>query len=546
VIRAAGDAAVVLELGRQMDVAVNRCALAAAADLSALRLPGVRDVVPAFASVTVHFDPGTADLGLITAALEAAAPNSASSGPAAHLADGLPQGRLVEVPVAYGGTDGPDLDDVAAASGLSATEVLRRHAAATYRVFMLGFAPGFPYLGAVDPAIAMVRHAAPRGRVAAGSVGIADAQTGIYPTDSPGGWRVIGRTDLALFDADRDEPAALRPGDAVRFVPVDRVGPVPVRTPAPPTAPARALTVLRPGWQTTVQDLGRWGCQHLGVPVSGAMDTLAHRSANRLVGNPDGAATLEVTVVGPELRFEADVWVALCGADLDATLDGRSLPLGIPVQAREGSVLRFGSRAAGTRAYLACAGGVAVPPVLGSRSTCLPGRLGGFAGRALRAGDRVPLGTAEREGTVGATGRPWEPTPTGPVTRLRVLPGPDAHALETSALERLAAGPFRVSAQANRMGYRLEGTIADAGAAPRMLSTGTVPGGVQITGDGVPIVLTADRQTSGGYPQIAAVIAADLPRLGQAGPGDWLTFAWCTPGEAQAALRAQEQWRVDG
>ena len=206
-----GEHLLLVELGTTIDDGVNRRVLALASQVRQQRWPGVLDVVPAFASVGLHLT-RTADADAIENRLRewlVAAP-----APADEVA-----GQLVEIPVRYGGTDGPDIDEVAARSGLTRREVVDRHAARTYRVFMLGFLPGFAYLGTVDPAIAVPRRASPRTRVAAGSVGLAGEQTGIYPRESPGGWQIIGRTDAGMFDPCHDPPALLAPGDRVRFVP---------------------------------------------------------------------------------------------------------------------------------------------------------------------------------------------------------------------------------------------------------------------------------------------------------------------------------------
>ena len=210
-----GDAGLLVEYEPVVDAAVNARVLAGAEALRLRRLPGVRDIVPAFSSIGVHFDPlaGAAD-GLEAAVADvvaAAAPDRAEM-PAAASAQ--------EIPVCYGARFGPDLDAVAAWAGCSRAEVIAAHAATTYRVYMLGFLPGFAYLGTVDARIAAPRHHEPRTRVAAGSVGIAGRQTGVYPLDSPGGWQIIGRTPISLFDPRRTPPARLRPGGSVRFVPV--------------------------------------------------------------------------------------------------------------------------------------------------------------------------------------------------------------------------------------------------------------------------------------------------------------------------------------
>jgi KipI family sensor histidine kinase inhibitor len=537
-IREAGDSAVILQLearepqGRnQIDVQVNSRAIRIAKDVRQRRIPGVRDVVPTFRSVAVFFDPLVTDLNAIVEALEehAEQPQPAE------------EGRLVEVPVVYGGDGGPDLTSVADAAGLTPEAVIVRHASRAYRVFMLGFLPGFPYMAPVDEAIAMPRRPAPRARVAAGSVGIAGRQTGIYPRESPGGWQIIGRTPLELFDAGRTPPALLAPGDTVRFVPVDaevRLKPDTTYDSSTHDPPARFVTVLRPGLFTTIQDRGRWGYQHLGVPVSGPMDPASHRRANALLGNLPDAATFEATIMGPELRFEQDTAIAVTGGDLQPMLDGTQLSMRSVVRCPSGSVLRFGNRRTGARAYMAVVGGIGVPPVLGSRATHVMSGLGGMAGRALRAGDRIPL--LDREPSSTPTARDDRSHGRGSA-RLRVMPGPQSEYGEPLALEVLQQARFTVSPQSDRMGYRLTGTALplrkDSG---EMISDVTVMGAIQVPPSGEPILLMADRQTTGGYPQIAVVITADLPLAAQLVPGDSIRFELCSRTDAIAALTEQE------
>ena len=210
-VRFVGDAAVALEFEPRIDPGVNARVVAAAARVAAGRHGGVRDVVPSYHAVTVYFDPRRAAADRVRAALEEAA-----SGPAS----GADASREVVIPVRYGGAAGPDLEDVAAFARCPADEVVRRHAATVYRVYMVGYLQGFAYLGAVDPRIAMPRRSTPRLTVPAGSVGIAGGQTGVYPTAAPGGWRLIGRTSVRMFDAERDPPGLVGPGDRVRFEPV--------------------------------------------------------------------------------------------------------------------------------------------------------------------------------------------------------------------------------------------------------------------------------------------------------------------------------------
>jgi biotin-dependent carboxylase-like uncharacterized protein len=406
---------------------------------------------------------------------------------------------------------------------------------------MLGFVPGFTYMGPVDESIAAPRHATPRATVRAGSVGIAGRQTAIYPQDIPGGWQIIGRTRVRLFDDARTPPSLFTAGDEVRFVPVPTLSDTGPDVPPPiPTHEVRpgeaAITVLRPGLLTTIQDLGRWGHQDRGVPVAGPMDPTSHRLANIVVGNRPEAATIEVTLLGPELRIERDLLLAVAGADLSPTLDRQMLKLNAPVRARSGSVLRFGERRHGARAYVSVAGGIDVRPVLGSRATHVPSRMGGLDGRPLAAGDRLGLTAMTHAAPVEADAAAQ---PAGGA-RLRVLAGPQDDFFEAPAWTALERRRFTVTPRSNRMAYRLSGATIERASDREMISDATFMGGIQVPPGGDPILLMADRQTTGGYPQIATVITADLPLAAQVAPGDWVEFSLCTRREALAALIAQE------
>ncbi len=297
-----------------------------------------------------------------------------------------------------------------------------------------------------------------------------------------------------------------------------------------------SVLVLKPGMLTTIQDLGRWGFQDSGVPVAGPMDAYSHRLANRLVGNPDTAATLEITLIGPELQFDGEVTCALAGADLPARLDGAVVPMGRAWTARSGARLSLGVRRRGARAYLAVRGGFDVPPVFGSRATHLLSAMGGVGGRAIASGDRLPVGTS------AGTPRRGEPLarPEGGA-RVRVVWGPQNEYFTAAARETLVGSRFVVTPQSNRQGYRLEGpSLAHAGPAD-ILSDATPIGSLQVPASGQPILLMADRQTTGGYPKIATVITADLPLVGQLAPGDWIEFTACSLDEARRALVERER-----
>ena len=303
---------------------------------------------------------------------------------------------------------------------------------------------------------------------------------------------------------------------------------------------AARVEVIRPGAFSTLQDLGRRGYQHLGVSVSGAMDEVAHRLANAAVGNPPAMATLEITLLGPVLRFSSRALIACCGAELSPSVDGKALPPGRAMSVPAGATLRFGARQAGVRAYLAVRGGFAVQPVLGSLSTQARAGLGGQAGRPLAAGDVLDLadpgGRAPRRGARALRARQAlleamaEPGP------MRVLLGSEWPQFSPGSQARWLDGPWRIGAQSDRMGYRLEGPVLERHVRADLLSETVSFGTVQVPPDGRPIVLMADRQSTGGYPRLAQVAGVDLPRLAQRAPGETLRFALIDVDTAQRLL----------
>ncbi|MGI4834245.1 MAG: biotin-dependent carboxyltransferase family protein [Janthinobacterium lividum] len=318
-----------------------------------------------------------------------------------------------------------------------------------------------------------------------------------------------------------------------------------------------SLRLERPGLQTTVQDLGRAGYQAAGVPVGGALDALALRVANLLVGNAEGEAGLEITLLGPTICFEQAHLLALTGADLSATLDGRPVPRYRLVAVRAGAHLAFGAARAGCRAYLALAGGLGLPPVLGSCATLLRAGLGGLHGRALLAGDALPapgpsgLGAALwAKLAVGFQGgsyaaAPWLPVPAvrpllPPSPVLRALRGPEYDEFAPASQQAFWHEPFTITPAADRMGYRLAGPALSRPAGRELLSSAVAPGTVQVPPGGQPLVLLADCQTTGGYPRLAHVVAPDLAQLAQARPGAALRFAEVSLAEAHALYLAQE------
>ena len=306
----------------------------------------------------------------------------------------------------------------------------------------------------------------------------------------------------------------------------------------------QAITVIRPGMLTTVQDLGRWGFQANGVPVAGPMDEYSHLLANRIAGNPPSAAALEVTLIGPELQAEAEVTCAVAGATFALTVGTSTVPMHAPFTLRPGDRLKFGARSAGARATLAVRGGLDVPVAFASRATSLISRMGPFGGRALQAGDVLPVTTLLTEPTSERPVIPL-PLPAGGA-RLRVVAGPQEQLFTKQAYDTLFGSRYVITPASNRMGYRLAGPpLAHAGRAD-ILSDATPLGLLQVPGSGQPILLMADRQTTGGYPKIGVVIGADLPFAGQLSPGDWIEFVPCTREAAVDALKLRRRSLAGG
>ena len=300
-----------------------------------------------------------------------------------------------------------------------------------------------------------------------------------------------------------------------------------------------ALTVIKPGMLTTVQDLGRRGYQGLGVPVSGPMDAYSHRLANQVLGNDPMAAALEITLLGPELAADGDLMCAIAGAEIQVTVDGVVAPRHQPFHVAGGSRLRCGVRGHGARLSLAVRGGHDLPATFGSRATHLVSRMGPFGGRPLRAGDKLPVGTQGSQGSQGS-GAPVPLDLPGGGARVRIVPSPHRERFTDEAWRRLVSERFIVTPQSNRMGYRLEGPALDHVRAADILSEAMPIGALQVPASGQPILLMAERQTTGGYATIGNVITADLPVAGQLAPGDWIAFMPVTHGDALAALRARE------
>lgn len=487
-------------------------------------IPQIHDVVSSFDTIAVHFDPSDGEMvldHLTSLDLDQACD-----------ADAV-RGYTITVPVVYGGDYGPDLQTLADARSLTAADVARIHSEAEYTVAAIGFAPGFPYLYGLPEILHHPRRPSPRS-VPAGSVAIAGDQAGIYPFASQGGWHVLGRTPLQLFDPHREDPSLLHPGDKVKFVTVDRWEAQDAVSPGDP-ATSGDIRILEPGALSSIQAGPRLGFQRFGVSPGGAADPVAACVANRLVGNPEDAALLECTMTGALLLFEQSAKVAWVGWKHESA--------GKPHELKAGSRLDLRGPMSHLRGYLAVAGGFDVPSLMGSCATDLRSHFGGHGGRALRSGDWLHIGkTPEQPRPDSGSWRVSWPRSEGYLTELRYVRGVQADWFCAEAHQALQQSFYEISPASDRMGCRLKGEKLQLIEPRDMVSQPVVAGSIQVPPDGQPIVLLCERQTIGGYPQIGHVISADLPKLARAWPGTRIHFREVDLDEARrawAALRGE-------
>lgn len=514
--------------------------------------PGVEEVIVGARTVGLLVAPGSDPRAVLQAALSRLCLAVTEPENPGVLGPGGLAPRTVTIPVDY---DGPDLDPTAAELGMPPTEVARRHSASTWTVDFLGFSPGFAYLSGGDPALWVPRLKSPRVSVPAGSVAIAAGMTAVYPQPTPGGWRIIGSTRLALFDARQPNPSLLQPGDRVVFrASTSRGGTGSTLRSTPPSAPPASgrpemgvsspatgdtrtasltslasgyVKVLDAGTASTVQDRGRRGYGHLGVPRAGAADAGSAARANALVGNPGAGALIESLVApattGLVLRLGAPRTVAVCGARAEVTVDGIPARQDVPLHLGAGAEIRIGRAMSGLRVYVAISGGIDVEPVLGSRST---DTLSGLGPAPLQPGDVLALGASGKFTTAGpALPAPALPAP-GEVIRLRVTRGPRYDWLDRSGRETLPGALFEVSSATDRTGVRLAGPPITLAEDAQLPSEALVAGAVEVAGGGSAIVMLRNHPTTGGYPVVAVVDDPDIDLLAQCPPGVRIRFVF--------------------
>ena len=502
---ALGENSLLVQLPPRISKSTQRVIRALQLGIEQANITGVAELTPCYAELKIDFDPLIISLNALQERVTEISENL-------DFID-LPAPRLIKIPVCYEPPYAPDLAEVARYAGLSEEEVIHRHSQKIYTVHMLGFTPGFAYLGGLDPRLATPRHATPRTEVPAGAVGIAGNQTGIYPCKSPGGWLIIGRTATPLFDPTASPPFLFEAGDEVRFIPVaeleDRSS---LPSPHLSIPNSRTVKIIDPGMYTTVQDTGRFGYLRYGLPPSGAMDQDAFRMANRLLGNEENFPVLEVTGTMPVLEFSGATRIAVVSVG-----DSQYM------EVKAGTRVSFDPLKLGYRAYIAFEGGIDVPVVMGSRSTYVSGKLGGHKGRTLRAGDVLPLGAIGDASSFVM--HEWlRCNEAGSIVYVRVIPGPEADWFDCNGLSTFLAEAFTISSKSDRTGLRLDGPELSFCSGEQMVSAGIAFGTIQVPPSGHPIIMMADHPTTGGYPRIGTVVRADLPILAQLKPGDTVQF----------------------
>jgi len=532
-----GDNGLLIEFGDVISLEVNRRVIALSEAIIGAKIQGVEELVPTYRSLLVRYNASKINYEQLVFRIKDIEKTMEERSMEKV-------GRKIIIPVVYGGEYGPDLTDVARFHGLTEEQVVKIHSGREYRVYMVGFVAGFPYLGEVADEIATPRLETPRLKVPAGSVGIAEKQTGIYPCEAPGGWRIIGRTPSRLFNPLRQPPVLLQLGDIVKFKPIsEKKFRITENTSQKQPADRfpknkkriKVFQVPKPGFFTTVQDLGRYGYLRYGVPISGAMDTFSLVAANLLVANNQDDACLEITLIGPELQALTKTQIAITGGAASPKINGQHVPMWQTLEVQEGAVVSFGKMESGCRAYLSIRGGVDTPPVLGSRSTYVRGGFGGINGRQLKTEDII--GGFDVSLLKVGYSMPEELVPqfTGQF-KARVILGPQADMFTERGITTFLSSQYKVTLEADRMGYRLEGPIIEHKAKADIISDALLPGAVQIPKNGKPIMIMRDAQTAGGYPKIAVIITPDVSTLGQAKTNDIIEFSKITIQQAHEKI----------
>ena len=536
------ETAACIEFGSSIDEATHQQVLALNKRVQLEPFIGLLETVPAYTTLTVYYQPELIDsannsaFGFVKNYIESLLD---------ELNSDTTNGRqIVSIPVCYDDEFGYDLDLIASNSLLTKEQVINIHQQQTYDVYMMGFLPGFAYMGIVDDAIATARNSTPRAVVEEGSVGIAGKQTGIYPLTSPGGWQIIGRTPLCLFDLQKPDPFLFKTGDLVRFHPISKDEFHKIKSEQKQVVEiAEKQTnidaiVVKPGIYSTIQDAGRFGYRSFGVPVSGAMDQPAFYTANALAGNKKNAACIECTMGGLQLQFKKNAVIAVAGGGA-AFVNGQLIKIGQPLSVSKNDMLEIRYNNDGMRTYIAVKGGFDSNNIMNSRSVYAKAGIGA----PLKKEQGLLFGNMLSADPKRITESLSLPVYNSEAL-IRIIAGPESHWMDPESIQQLSSQLFALSNQCDRMGYQLKADPLSLNEHKELLSTAVTKGTVQLTPSGQLIILMSDCQTTGGYPRVAQVAAVDLPVLAQLKPGDKIRFNNISFEQAEA-LYLSEQKKID-
>ncbi|STC94966.1 5-oxoprolinase subunit B/C family protein [Corynebacterium renale] len=485
------------------------------AALTAEPLPGQRDCVAAATTLLITLD---SEIATVLAAQTLTSFNPPEQAQV--------QAKEIVVPVVY---DGADLDEAAEMVGWSVDKLIEWHTATMWKGAFGGFAPGFTYCVPVEGAgLDMPRKSSPRTEVPQGAVGLAGNFSAVYPRTSPGGWQLLGTTALPMWDSQATPPAAIQPGDTVRYEAVrEHIEVSAHQATTRSCVPRRpVVTVTDAGLQTLIEDGGRHGSGNLGVTTSGFADRASAHAANRVLGNQPNAAVLE-NIGGLTLEALTDCVIAVTGAQAPVTIDGKQIDLCAPKLFTRGSTLVIGDATVGTRNYVALRGGVIVAEELGSASTDV---LSGLGPAPITAGDQLTVPTQIMGTVTDPQPNPLRVTDNNGTTEgtLRVIAGPRDGWID-GGVEKLLGQTWTVTAQSNRVGVRLDPTeeplerSTEAGG-QELASEGMVAGSIQVPPNGHPVLFLRDHAVTGGYPVVATVVHEDLDIAAQLPPGSQIRF----------------------
>lgn len=533
------ETALTIEWGNSIDENIREQVVHATRLLDQNPFVGFIETVPAYTTVTVYYQPELIIETIYSpfVFVKEYVESLLTKGPVKE----IQKGNIIRVPVCYDDEFGYDLEFIAETNGLSKEEVIDLHQQKEYTVYMMGFLPGFAYMGSVDDTIATARKSTPRSLVEAGSVGIAGKQTGIYPLPSPGGWQIIGRTPYCLFDLKKNDPFLFKTGDTVQFYSISKEEYHKIKNAQDPTAVTEQekdladAVMLKSGVFSTIQDSGRFGFRAYGVPISGAMDELAYFISNALVGNTKNAAAIECTMGGLIIQFKKNAVVAITGEGL-AFINGQQIKLYQPLSVHANDSLEIRYNNGGTRTYIAVRGGFAAVNIMNSKSVCS----GGAIGRLLKKEEGLNFGNSSAATSKRITDNLELPV-YATAANVRVITGEESNRMATGSIWQFYSQKFILSNRCDRMGYHLQADPLVLNNTTELLSTAVTKGTIQVTPGGQLIVLMSDCQTTGGYPRVAQVAAVDLHILAQLKPGDSINFTNISYQEAEELYLSRQK-----